>query len=141
LLLSETFPDPSLNLTLEVFLRDLYALFGARLLSAMLYGSLVHGDLAPGYGDLDFVVVIDGGLDTADRDGLAHIRVPLRSGIYGDLAAMLEGAFLTREMLCPDVPGSGFWWGTTGERPIDHNHLGWFNLPDLRENGIVIFGE
>jgi len=43
-------------------------------------------------------------------------------------------------MLCLNAAGTGLWWGTTRERPIDHNHLGWFNLLDLRENGIVIFG-
>ncbi len=140
MLLAYAFPDPLMNLTLEVFLRELRGLLGPRLLSVMLYGSLVCDDLAPGYGDVDFVVVVDRELGDEERVALAELRIPLRSGNYGHLATMLEGAFMPRDMLYPNAAGSGFWWGTTRERAMDHNHLGWLNSLDIRENGLIIFG-
>lgn len=140
MLLVVRFDDAAVNSTLEVFLEKLEGLFASRLLSVMVYGSLVHGDLAPGYGDLDFIVIVDGDLGAAEQSALAEMRVPLRSGMYGMLASMLEGAFLTPEMLRLDATGSGFWWGTTRERPIQRNPIGWLNSLDLKENGVVIFG-
>ena len=92
-LLSAMFDDTATDLTLEVFLRNLQGLFGSRLVSVMAYGSLVHGDLAPGYGDLDFIAIVDGDLEASEKAALAEMRVPLRSGNYGQLASMLEGAF------------------------------------------------
>ena len=73
----------------------------------MAYGSLVHGDLAPGYGDLDFIAIADGDVGAAEKAALAETRVPLRSGTHGQLASMLEGAFLTPEMLSWVRPGAG----------------------------------
>lgn len=140
MLLSAMFGDSEVNLALEIFLRELHSQFGSRLLSVIVYGSLVHGDLAPGYGDLDFVAVVDGDLGPQEKAALKGMRTRLRSGNYGQVASMLEGAFLTRETLNLNTSGSGFWWGTTGERPIDRNPLGWLNSLDLRENGIVVFG-
>lgn len=140
MLLKAAFADCRTNDALAVFLRELRGLVGTKLLSFMLYGSLAHGDFSPGYGDLDFMTVVDGQIDAATCDALIALRKPFRAGCHGEVAAMLEGAFLPREMLCPDVVGAGLWWGTTGERPINRNHLGWLNLLDIRQSGIVIFG-
>ena len=139
--LVRTFDDPQLNLTLEVFLRVLRDFLGERLVSVILYGSAVSGDLAPGYGDLDFVAAVEGNLSEEDCRGLREIRRPLRGGGYGILAAMLEGAFLPRAMLDPGASGRAFWWGTNGERTWRRNELGWFVLHILRQQGAVIWGD
>jgi len=141
MLLTHKFTDFQLNLTLELFLRILSDFFRKRLVSVVLYGSVVFDDLAPGYGDLDFLVVVDDNLSDETCRQLVEIRKPLRSGDYGILAKMLEGAFLPRPMLNPIKTGKAFWWGTSGERHWESNQLGWFVLYVIRERGIIIWGE
>ena len=127
--------------TLESFVRDLREFFGDRLVSVVLYGSIVFNDLAPGYGDLDFLVVVDDDLSDEDRRGLVELRKPLRSAESSIYAKMLEGAFLPRKMLDPTVKGKAFWWGTSGERLHETNQLGPLVLHVIRERGLVIWGE
>ena len=141
MLLLQEFPDPQLNLTLELFLRMLVDFWQERLAAVILHGSILFDDLAPGYGDLDFVAVVTGEVADELHQPLVALRQPLRSGGYGILAAMLEGAFLPREMLDPAHTGRAFWWGTGGERPWAGNQLGWLALEMIRERGLVIWGE
>lgn len=116
-------------------------ILGQRLLSLLLYGSAVFGDLAPGYGDLDFLVIIDGNLAEHECRKLIDLRQPMRDGRHGVLAAMLEGAFLPRHMLDPSRTGTACWWGTSGERVWDRNDLGWLALHAICERSVVVWGE
>ena len=115
--------------------------FGRRLISVVLYGSILFDDLAPGYGDLDFLAVVDGDLSDDDRRGLAELRRPLRGDASTVYERMLEGAFLPRHMLDPARPGKAFWWGTSRERPWEKNDLGWLVLKVIRECGRVVYGQ
>ena len=139
--LATRFTDPQLNVMLSEFVRIIRAVLGQQLISVVLHGGIAFDDLAPGYGDLDFVAV------TADEVGdelcqqLADVRRPLRTGSYGVLGGMVEGAFLPRKMLDPSIHGKAFWWGTSGERSWDRNKLGWFVCKLIRERGIVVWGE
>ena len=140
LLLAQPLGDPQLNLTLEVFLRMLRDILGGRLVSVVLFGSAVFDDLAPGYGDLDFLAVVDGDLDPELSRRLVEARQLLRNGTFGLMAWMLEGAFLPLAMLDPAVSGHALWWGTSGERPWERNGLGWLVHLVIRERGLVIYG-
>ena len=114
---------------------------GDQLVCVVLYGSIVFDDLAPEYGDLDFLAVVKNDLTKEQREDLVKLRKPLRSGEHGAIATMIEGAFLPRKMLDPSVPGRAFWWGTSGERPWDASKLGWLVLETIRRHGLVIWGE
>jgi predicted nucleotidyltransferase len=134
------FGDPELDQTLAAFLEIIVGALRERLVSVVLQGSVVFGDLAPGYGDLDFVAVVDDDLDEESCARLTELRRPLREGRCGPLGPMVEGAFLPRRMLDPANRGCAFWWGTSGERRWDENKLGWLVLRVTREHGIVIWG-
>lgn len=138
--LTHLFADPLLNLTLELLLRDLSELFRERLLMVLLYGSVTQDDLAPGYGDLDFLAIVDGDLSLDECKRLRQLRQPLRSGAFGQLAGMLEGAFLPWQMLDPLRRGSAYWWGTSGERCWQANQLGPFCLQQIKVAGVVVHG-
>ena len=140
-MLTHRFADLQLNLALESFLNLVAGPFGERLVSMVLYGSIVSDDLAPGYGDLDFLVVVDGDLSDAVCQQLTDLRKPLRDGQYGVIGTMVEGAFLPRRMLNPANRGCACWWGTSGERVWRGNELGWLTLHAIREHGIVIWGQ
>jgi predicted nucleotidyltransferase len=141
MLLTHTFDDPELNLALEVFLCAIRDILGERLVSVVLHGSVAFDELAPGYGDLDFVAVIEDDLREDDCAALVEARKPLRSGDHGVLCRMIEGAFIPRKMLDPAIRGDAFWWGTSGERRWAQNELGTLVNQVIRERGIVVFGE
>lgn len=140
---SDSSPDLQVDVeaVLGSFVQLLKRCFAARLVSVALYGSIVFGDLAPGYGDLDFLAVVDSDLSELDRQRLVELRKPLRSGTASVLKQMIEGAFLPRRMLDPSIAGGAFWWGTSGERPWSTNNLGPLVLHVIRERGRVIYGQ
>ena len=135
------FGNPDLDLALGVFMSAVGDVLGDALRSVILYGSIALGDLAPGYGDLDFVAITDGDIADDLREALIEARRPLRSGTYGECARMIEGAFLPRHMTCPQSAGRAVWWGTSGERLWESNWLGWFDCLGIRERGMVVHGE
>lgn len=139
--LSFSCSDPQMDFVLSEFVRRIRAVLGQQLISVVLHGGIAFDDLAPGYGDLDFVAVIAGELDDHVCGQLVEARKPLRAGAHGVLGTMVEGAFLPRRMLDPSVRGKAFWWGTSGERGWDRNELGWFVCKQVRDRGIVVWGE
>lgn len=135
------FTDPAIEAALQAFLGFARDALGCAPRSVILYGSITWGDLAPGYGDLDFVAVVDDDIEDDRRHALMQARKPLRSGRFGVYGEMIEGAFLPRHMLCPGSAGRAVWWGTSGERLWDANGLGWFDCLGIRERGIVVRGD
>jgi len=138
--LGTNFADPQIDLVLSEFVRTIRSVLGRQLISVVLHGGIAFGDLAPGYGDLDFVAVTEGELEDGICRQLVDARRSLRAG-HGVLGTMVEGAFLPRRMLDPCIPGKAFWWGTSGERSWDANKLGWFVCQQIRERGIAVWGE
>ncbi len=139
--LQHQFADADLNCALGSFVRQISACLGARCRSVILHGAVVFDDLAPGYGDLDFAVVVSDGLSDVDCRELISARAPFRDGTHGVYGAMLEGAFLPHHLLRPRNTGKAVWWGTSGERLWDRNKLGWFCHRIIRDRGIVIHGD
>ncbi|MGE5653155.1 MAG: aminoglycoside adenylyltransferase domain-containing protein [Bacillota bacterium] len=139
-ILKHFFDNHELNLTLELFLRMLHEELGDHLLSVVLYGSILFDDLAPGYGDLDFLAVLDSDLSEEQLERLIELRRPLRQQNFGLYAKMLEGAYLPKAMLDPTRSGRGLWWGTSRERALQRNELGAFVLRLTKDMGITIWG-
>jgi hypothetical protein len=140
MLLQQSFSKSEINLTLELFLRMLQSILGAELLSVYLYGSIVFDDLAPGYGDFDFLVAVQADLSEEKSGALLEMRKTLRSGQLGVYAPMLEGEFLPIPMLKQRVMGAAVYWGTRSERRIEKNQLGYFDLILLKSKGVLIYG-
>ncbi len=132
---------PEANLALEVFLRLIRETLGSDLLSVVLYGSIVYEDLAPGYGDLDFLAVTASEIDENLAETLIALRQPFRSGDHGVVATMIEGPFLPKVMIDPSVRGRAVWWGTSGERTWTRNELGPLVMHHICRHGIVIWGD
>ena len=76
-----------LDRTLATFLGMLEDFFGDRLVSVVLYGSVVFDDLAPGYGDLDFLAVVDD--DGAGASLVEECDESNNRGAIGDLDCLL----------------------------------------------------
>jgi hypothetical protein len=136
-----TFCDPELTRALEALVHDAKASLPGGLVSVVLHGSAALGDLAPGYGDLDFLVVTKGELSKEECGRLVEERRRFRVGEYGLYGQMLEGVFLPRRLLDPNAQGLVAYWGTSGERVKTSNQLGWFSLHLMRLHGLVVWGE
>ncbi|MCP4645563.1 MAG: DUF4111 domain-containing protein [bacterium] len=140
MLLERATGSPDVDDALESLMIATREVLGDRLVSLLLYGSVTFDDLAPGYGDLDFVAVVDGDLSETDCDALIAMRKPFRSEKASVVSHMLEGAFLPRAMLDPAMPGRAVWWGTTKNRVWTTNELGWIVLNVIRERGTLVYG-
>lgn len=133
--------SPALAEPVNALCEALDVSFPKRVMSVLLHGSVALNDLAIGYSDVDFLVVLRGALSDSDCAQLRSMREPFRSGHHGPLGCALEGAFLPGEMLDPAVAGTAFWWGTSGEKLWLENRLGWFALWVIREKGLLVCGE
>jgi len=105
MLLAHKFDDPQVNLSHELFLREITGFLADQLVSMVLYGSILFDDLCPGYGDLDFLAVVKGDMSEDTLQELIDLRRQLRSGEYGVYCRMIEGPFLSRRMLDPSNTG------------------------------------
>lgn len=145
----QSFEDEILEQSLSIFVKDMRAILNRKLRSIYLYGSAIHNDLSPGYGDLDFLVVIGEDLSQNEIEFLNKQRSNYRSSLlrrsvdrqipnlYID---MLEGAFLTINMLSGEK-GSGLWWGTKRESDWTENQLDLFTMHTIKEQSILLYGE
>ena len=131
---------PECNLALDLFLREIFEYLHGKLLSVMLYGSIVFDDFAPGYGDLDFIALLSGEISAEEAKALIHLRKPLRNGRYGLIAQMIEGSFLPVHMIRPGTKGRADWWGTSGERVWTQNEHEVLDLKVIKERGILLCG-
>lgn len=135
-----TFEDQTLNRTLFLFVNDLRDILNTKLLSIYLYGSALYNDLSPGYGDLDFLVLIGEDLNPNEIELLIKLRALYRSSSLILYTDMLEGAFLTVNIL-NGGKGCGLWWGTRRESIWTENQLDLFTLYTIREQSILLYGE
>ncbi|OKP91526.1 hypothetical protein A3842_02790 [Paenibacillus sp. P3E] len=148
-MLTQSFEDEILERTLSIFVDDIRAILDRKLRSIYLYGSAIHNDLSPGYGDLDFLVIIGEDLSPDEIELLNKQRSNYRSSLLRRSADkqilslytdMLEGAFLTINMLSGET-GSGLWWGTKSESVWTENQLDLFTLYTIKEQSILLYGE
>lgn len=141
MLLQHKFDDAELNLTLELFLRECVDCFGDRLVSVLLYGSLVYDDLSPGYSDLDFLAVVKDDIAEPMYTRLSEMRKPLRSGWYGVLATMIEGEFVPRKSLASPEIGQSYYWGTSSDKPRPGSSVRGLVAECIHQRGVTIWGE
>ena len=140
-MLAHKFADPEVNLALEVFLRMVHDLFGEDLVSVIVYGSLVVGDLAPGYSDLDFLAVVKDDIPETMYPVMSDLRKPLRSGYYGIIATMIEGEFVPRKSLALPEIGQSYYWGTSSDKPRPGSSVRGLVAEVVHQAGVTIWGE
>lgn len=132
--------DEKINQTLSLFISNIQQILGGNLIGVYLYGSALHNDLCPGYGDLDFLVILRNDLTTIEIEKLINQRMVYRTE-YPDLYThMLEGAFLPLHILQGGT-GQALWWGTKNEKIWKENQLDTFTMYTIKKQGLLLFGD
>ncbi len=139
--LKHMFDKSEVNLALEVFLRESVDCLGGDLVSVIVYGSLVFDDLAPGYGDLDFLAVVKDDIAESMFGRLSDLRKPLRSGHFGLIPTMIEGEFVPRRSLVEPEIGQSYYWGTSSDKPRIGSSVVGLVAEVVHQLGVVIYGE
>lgn len=134
------FRDRRISYTFSEFIQDLKHILHENIVSVYTYGSVLSDDLCPGYGDLDFLVIVKQNLSNQEMEKLIEQRVSYRNEYISPYFRMLEDAFLPQAFLCREN-GTGLWWGTKGERLWTENQLDPFTMYTLRKQGLLIYGE
>lgn len=132
--------DVEISHTLSEFVQDLQHILQENVVSVYTYGSVLYDDLCPGYGDLDFLVVLKQNLTNQEIEKLIMQRISYKNEYTSPYFGMLEGAFLPQALLCREN-GVGLWWGTKSERIWTVNQLDTFTMYTLRKQGLLIYGE
>ena len=140
LILKHLFDNSEVNLALEVFLREAVDVLGDDLVSVIVYGSLVFDDLAPGYGDLDFLAVVKDDIPESLFGRMSDLRKPLRSGHFGVIATMIEGEFIPRKSLGQPETGQSYYWGTSSDKPRVGSSVVGLVAEVVHELGVVVWG-
>lgn len=134
------FQDQKLNKTLGLFVRDLEDRLSDKLKSIYIYGSALHNDLCPGYGDLDFLVILNDNLSCVEIDKLKNLRILYKTISKDIYTSMLEGAFLPLQLIQGEE-GQALWWGTKGENVWSNNQLDLFTMYTIKNHGMLLYGE
>lgn len=136
-------PHRDINDILASLAEGLPRILGGRLVGFYLTGSLTYGDFDRGSSDIDYLVVLEEQIDTAQRWALANLHddIGRRCPEWRD---RIEGSYITRGMLPnvrpptegrPYVNGGSFW---DPDPPYGNEWL--LNLYVLRECGIALIG-
>jgi hypothetical protein len=140
-LLRHKFDRPGIDPALEAFLRSIRDVFGDSLVSVIVYGSLVSGDLSPGYGDLDFLAVVKEDIPEAMYTVMSDLRRPFKSGTMAIVGTMIEGEFIPRKSLHSPETGQSYYWGTSSDKPRLGSSVRGLVARCVHELGVVIYGE
>ncbi|SMG19874.1 hypothetical protein SAMN06295960_0968 [Paenibacillus aquistagni] len=134
------FQDEKINRTLSLFLKDIQYVLRDKLTSVYIYGSALHNDLCPGYGDLDFLVIVNSNLTSNEIERLNMKRSTYRMECTDLYSHMLEGAFLPLTLIQSEA-GQALWWGTKGENIWSKNQLDLFTMYTIKNQGLLLYGE
>lgn len=134
----------ALAATMQVFAEHLQGILADKLLSVVLFGSVVLGDFTPGKGDLDFLVAVQDELSDDDCACIFALHDRLRTGEMGALAVQLEGTYYPPALLRDPQHGAGrgcyIGTGRRGWRGVDSCQNSLMDYAIIRQYGVVSYG-
>ena len=123
----------------RAFANAVHAVLGDRLVGVYLGGSYAMGDFIDGSSDYDLMVVVDAPLDRRDVEMLERAHATI-AGLPG--FERLEGDYAPQAWLTPTGTSQPVDWFRAGRIRAERElMLSADNIANMREQGIVVFGE
>jgi predicted nucleotidyltransferase len=110
--------------------------------SAYLFGSYCYGDFRFGWSDIDILVLTDKTLSENQADQLVNLRQTLLDEYPGNpYFRLFEGGILSIGEFLDCKMERVVYWGTSGQRITDNYSFDVFSMMQLRDSGILLYGE
>lgn len=109
--------------------------------SIYLYGSSVLNDFRLGWSDIDILVLTDNQISDEQGKQLVGLRQTMLQKEPGNpYYHSFEGGMLTRNAFLSGKCDRVVYWGTSGEKITDHYAFNSFNMTELIESGVLLYG-
>lgn len=109
--------------------------------SIYLYGSIPLDDFRLGWSDIDILVLTDKQITEEQAKKLVGLRqVMLEKEPGNPYYRSFEGAMLPLDAFLTGKADRVVYWGTSGEKIIDHYTLDSFGMTELIESSILLYG-
>lgn len=122
------------------FFEKMNTILDSHLLSVHLYGSCVMNDFQPGWSDVDVLCFTDAPISSDQANSLLMLRQDMVSETGDPIFRSIEGAVVCADEFSRDQFTSVVYWGTSGQRILNHYKLDAFSLFNLLHFGKCIYG-
>ena len=110
--------------------------------SIYLYGSSVLNDFRLGWSDIDILVLTEKQMSQEQAELLVNLRqAMLEKEPENPYYRSFEGGMLTLVAFLSKTPDRVVYWGTSGERIVDHYDVDSFGMAELVESSVLLYGE
>lgn len=110
--------------------------------SIYLYGSVALDDFKLGWSDIDILILTQEPISEAQANRLVHLRqTMLAEDPDNPYYRSFEGGMLSIKDFLSGEPGRVVYWGTSGERITNRYVFDSFNMSELLDSGILLYGE
>ena len=141
-LLRWTSPSTELNLTLELFLREITGRLFRDVRAAYLFGSGALGDLAPAHGDIDLLIVMHREPGRAAAGEVRVVHRYLSSAAFAPWGRMIDAAYYPLAMLGdPGKAGHGLHARHGEVKTTTRLHLGAQERFFLHDHAVLLYGD
>lgn len=110
--------------------------------SIYLYGSSVLDDFRLGWSDIDILVLTEGSISDEQAKRLVSLRqTMLEKEPDNRYYRLFEGGMLKLDSFVTKAPDRVVYWGTSRERITDTYLFNSFDLTEVTENGVLLYGK
>lgn len=128
--------------SIDKMVRRISDILGSCAPAIYLYGSVALGDFKLGWSDIDILVLTQKPISEDQANQLVHLRQMMLAEEPGNpYYRSFEGGMLTINAFLSGGPDRVVYWGTSGERITTRYVFDSFNMSELLESGILLYGE
>jgi predicted nucleotidyltransferase len=132
----------TINVAIEIMTSEIVRVVDEAAPSVYLYGSVATGDFRLGWSDIDILVLLQKEVTEQQAERLLLLRQFLVERYGGDaIFRSFEGAILASEAFLQGKCSRVVYWGTSGQRLTNTYKLSSFNMAELFESGVLLYGE
>lgn len=110
--------------------------------SIYLYGSVALDDFKLGWSDIDLICLTKNKISQIQAENLVMLRQKmLEAEPDNKYYRSFEGGMMSLSCFLSGEPDTVVYWGTSGQKITDKYHFDSFSRYELKENGVLLYGE